>query len=82
MPLKKKEMKLENITLTDATTGLGGFAFMMMYKVGKLNLVELDKTKMENIKKNIQIYKKYTDVNCDIKFYKNNYLDIYEELSL
>ena len=67
-----------NVVITDATAGIGGNTIGFMNSYGQINSVEINTTRFNYLKNNINIYFKPDKQN--VTFYNKDYLDIYKNL--
>ena len=71
-----EELKLKDITITDATAGVGGNTISFSKKMYKINSIELDKTRYECLLNNINIY----NLN-NVTTFNGDYLDFLDNLT-
>lgn len=68
----------ENLVITDATGGVGGFSIRLCKEIKKINIVEISKVHTDIIKHNLTAYgADFTH----IKIYNDNYLDIMHNIT-
>lgn len=68
----------KEITITDATAGIGGNTISFMSNYGKVNAVEINKTRFNYLKNNVNLY--FTPNNLNVEFINQDYLQIYKNL--
>ena len=68
----------KDITITDATAGIGGNTISFMSNYGKVNAVEINKTRFNCLKNNVNLY--FTRDNLNVEFINQDYLEIYKKL--
>lgn len=68
----------KDITITDATAGIGGNTISFMSNYGKVNAVEINKTRFNYLKNNVNLY--FTPNNLNVEFINHDYLQIYKNL--
>ena len=76
----KKYLRNSNyneLTITDATAGIGGNTISFLSIYGNVNSVENNLTRFKYLKNNVELYKKDTS---NITFYNNDYLEICNDL--
>jgi 16S rRNA G966 N2-methylase RsmD len=66
----------KNITITDATAGVGGNVISFCKFGFKVNAVEINLTRFDYLKNNINEYK----FNESVNFFNENYIDIYDKI--
>jgi len=67
----------KNITITDATAGIGGNTICFMKNYGKVNSVEINKTRFNYLKNNVNLYfNSDNSDNYNVNFINQDYLDI------
>ena len=68
----------KDITITDATAGIGGNTISFMSNYGKVNAVEINETRFNYLKNNVNLY--FTRDNLNVEFFNQDYLEIYKKL--
>lgn len=68
----------KDITITDATAGIGGNTIGFMSTYGNVNSVEINKTRFAYLKNNVNLY--FNQDNLNVNFINNDYLQICKEL--
>jgi site-specific DNA-adenine methylase len=67
----------KELTITDATSGLGGNVFSFSEFFKSVNAVEKDTNRYTMLEKNLELYKKeFPELYQNIKLYNKNYLEI------
>jgi 16S rRNA G966 N2-methylase RsmD len=73
-PYKTKTMNKE-VTITDATAGVGGDTISFSKNFFKVNAVEIDETRLRQLKNNIEVY------DCkNVELIRDDYTKIYHKL--
>ncbi len=80
--LTKYNLKLSDMVLTETNSGFGGLTYLFQYYFKKINIVEIDDERLDFIKNNINIYRKYTDVKSSFRYYNDNYCFLKNDLKL
>lgn len=71
----KKSGDLKKMIITDATAGVGGNTISFSNIFGKINAIEIDRTRYEYLVNNLTIYGK-----DNVNFFNNDFLEIINEL--
>jgi hypothetical protein len=70
----------QNISITDTNAGFGGFTYVLLFFFNNINVVDIDSKRIDFIKSNVMLYKKYFNITSNIHFYPTDYLQVYKKL--
>jgi hypothetical protein len=68
------------LILTESNAGFGGFTYLFISLFKLVNIVELDKSRLDIIESNIQIYRDILKFNFQTTFYEKNYCELTSKL--
>ena len=74
------EKSIHELILTESNAGFGGFTYLFLSLFKSVNIVELEKSRLDIIKSNIKIYEKHLNFEFSYNFFHENYCELASEL--